>query len=240
MEKPDPGKKLLLGLALIGAVFALFALVYPYISLEYLETQRAALVAWHGEQPALVVGLYVLTVTVCIGAALPTTGVLALLGGALFGIPVGLLAFCIAATVGSTIVFLWSRHLFREWIESRFHTQLEIINRGVNSEGGYYLFSIRLVMVFPFFLVNLLCGLTSLKIKTYMLATFLSQTIVAAVWVYAGATIAELDAPTDILSLELFVNLSLIGLAPLAGHRLLLWIRGNSKKDIPVRGTSEY
>lgn len=221
-----PQLKMVWGLAVIAATLVVFALLSPYISLEYLESQRNLYLEYYRDHPFTVVLAYVAFSSMCIGLALPATGVFALLAGALFDFGVGLVACTVASTLGSTVVFLWSRYLFRDWLSERFAKQFHIINRGVKSDAGYYLFSIRLLMIFPFFLVNLLCGLTNIRFTTYLVATFLSQTIVVAVWVYAGATLARLDAPGDILTLETMLTLAVVGLAPLFFYRMALAVRG--------------
>ncbi|MDZ7783891.1 MAG: VTT domain-containing protein [Halioglobus sp.] len=220
-----PQWKMIWGLGVLAATLVLFALLSPYISLEYLESQRSLYLDYYREHPLTVVLMYVAFSSLCIGMALPATGIFALLAGGLFGFGVGLVACTVASTLGSTLVFLWSRYLFRDWLSDRFEKQFHIINRGIKADAGYYLFSIRLLMIFPFFLVNLLCGLTKIRFSTYVIATFFSQTIVVAVWVYAGATLARLDAPSDILSVKTMLTLALVGLAPLFFYRLTLAAR---------------
>lgn len=224
-QNMQAGARVALGVLLLLLVAALFTFLAPYMQLDYLESQRDAFEAYYAREPFTVIALYFLIAVGCVGLALPATGVFALLAGVLFGFGAGVVWCTLATTLGATLVFLWSRHLFRDWIHRRFAVQLEQINRGVDREGGFYLFSIRLMMVFPFFLVNLLSGLTSLRLSTYIIATFLSQAIVGAVWVYAGATLASLDSAADVLTLKTFTVLALIGLTPLIFHRLLQFLR---------------
>ena len=222
---PTPRNKLLWGAGLIALFAGLFLLLSPFFSLEYVESQRASYLQYYESNPLTVIVLFITLSALCTGAALPTTGIFALLGGALFGFSVGLMAVAIAGTIGSTIVLLWSRYLFRDWLQSRFQKQFAVINRGIDEEGGYYLFSIRLTMIIPFFLVNLLCGLTNIKLSTYVISTFLSQTIVVALWTYAGARLASLESSADILNLKTLVVMALVGIAPLLCHRIFIWLR---------------
>lgn len=224
-EETGGGRKVLVGVTMLMLITLVFVLLSPYLQLDYLESQRSAFMAYYGEHPLLVASAYIAVTVICIGLALPATGVFALLAGALFGFGIGVLLCTIAGTLGSTIAFLWSRHLFRDWVQRRFSQQLVQINRGIDAEGGYYLFSIRLLMIFPFFLVNLLSGVTSIRLVVYIVATFFSQTIVVAVWVYAGATLASLNSSSDILTLRTFASLALIGLAPLIIHKVMLRVR---------------
>lgn len=225
MGLPGRKRKLIAGIVFVVVTTLVFLLVSPYLSLEYLESQRSFFAEIYGRRPILVPALYLLISAVLIGLALPFTGVLALLGGALFGFTLGWIMSSIAGTVGALMVFLWSRYLFRDWLQRRFQRQFTIVNRGIEEEGVYYLFSIRLVAVFPFFLVNLLCGLTNISAYAYTGITFAGQTIVVALWVYAGARIASLVSVGEILTVESVLVLFIVGLLPFASHRLLNRLR---------------
>ena len=166
-----------------------------------------------------------------IGLALPVTGVLALLGGALFGFTHGWIMSSVAGTVGALIVFLWSRYLFRDWLQKHFQQQFSVVYKGIEAEGIYYLFSIRLVAVFPFFLVNLLCGLTNIRLYEYVVVTFIGQTAVVALWVFAGAKIASLASVGDVLNLQNVLALFVVGLLPFLGHRLLNRLRTRQRPE---------
>ncbi len=227
-----PGKKIVWGAGLIAVLATLFVLISPYISLEYLESQRSAYLQYYQSNSLVVLLLFIATASLIIGAAFPATGAFALLSGALFGLTVGLVAMSIATTIGSTIVFLWSRYLFRDWLQNRFQKQFSVINDGIAEEGGYYLFSLRLLMIFPSFLINIICGLTNMKMSIYLIVTFFSQTIVIAVWIYAGATLASFDTLGEIFTFKTFFVFTLVGLAPLICHRILLWARGRKSYQI--------
>jgi len=218
-------RKFALGALVIIVVAALCLYLLPYVSLEYLEAQRRNFGQFYAQNPVAVVLLYILVATLLIGAALPVTGVIAILSGALFGFAAGLAATAIASTVGSTIVLLWSRYFFRDFLQARFHREFAVINRGIAQEGGYYIFSIRLMTVFPMFLINLVSGLTDIRLSPYVIATFLSQTIAVSLWVYAGSTIANLRSAKDALSVEMMLVLASLGLFPLICHRIFLAVR---------------
>ena len=225
VAKALASRKLLVGIVvLLFAIFA-FSSLFPYLQIDFIQTQRQDFLDFYEEEPLIVMGLYVVVTTVCVGLALPATGVFALLAGALFGFVTGVILCALATTIGATITFLWARYLFRDWVQQRFGARLATFNGGIDREGGYYLFTIRLLMLLPFFVVNLICGVTSLKLSVYVVATLLSHTLVVAVWVYAGATLATLDSPSDVLSLEVFGGLALIGLTPLVLHRIIQWAR---------------
>ncbi len=219
-------RKLTLGAVVVLTIAVLFIVALPYVSLEYLESQRSNFSQIYERNPVTVVFLYIAVSALIIGAALPTMGIFSLLAGALFGFPTGLVASSIASTIGSTIVLLWSRYFFRDWLQDRFHKEFSAINRGIDEEGGYYVFSIRLMTVFPMFLINLVCGLTNIKMSSYVIATFLSQTIAVSVWVYAGATMADFKSGSDILSVKMIFVLAMLGVVPILCHRIFLALRG--------------
>ncbi len=223
-----PGRKFLWGTGLVVLLVLLALALSPYISLEYLAEKRELFLLYYDRQPTLVLLLYVAVSAILIGAALPVTGLISVLAGALFGFFTGWAVSAIASTIGACIVFIWSRYLFRDWLESRFQEQFITINRGITSEGGYYLFSLRLIALFPFFVVNLISGLTAIRLSTYIIVTFLGQTILLAVWIYAGMTVVQLESGAAALSWKTVVMLGLVGLAPLICHRLLRWSRGGS------------
>jgi len=204
----------------------LFVIIFPYISLEYLETQRAHYLTYYGRQPLLVFNGFIFLTAVLIGLSLPVTGVTLILSGVLFGFPLGALAGGLACTLGATFGFLWSRYLFRDFFQHRYSTQFAVVNRGVEREGWFYVFGLRLMTIFPYFLVNLLCALTGIRLTTFLSATLASQLIVASLWSYAGSRLARIEDGADFLSPELILALFMIGIAPLVFSRLLTWFRG--------------
>lgn len=234
MGLPAREKKFLAGIAFLAIVVLLFYLFSSYFSLEHLESQRSYLARIYEQHPFLVPGVYIVFSTVLIGLALPITGVLALLGGALFGFCKGWIMSSVAGTIGALIVFLWSRYLFRDWLQNRFKHQFSLVNAGIETEGIYYLFGIRLVAVFPFFLVNLLCGLTNIRLYEYVIVTFIAQAAVVALWVFAGAKFASLVAVGDVLNLETVLVLCIVGLLPYLSHRLLNRLRARDGRRRPI------
>jgi len=225
MGSMTPSRKFFWGVGLVVFLALLALALSPFISLEVLTEKREIFLQYYDLHPIAVVLLYVAVSAVLIGAALPVTGLVALLAGALFGFFIGWAVSVIASTIGACIVFLWSRYLFRDWLGNRFRKQFLTINQGISGEGGYYLFSLRLMALFPFFIVNLMSGLTAIRLSTYFGVTFLGQTILLAVWIYAGLTVAQLESGATSLSWQIFVLLCLIGLAPLTFHRLVRWFR---------------
>ncbi|MCP4981391.1 MAG: TVP38/TMEM64 family protein, partial [Gammaproteobacteria bacterium] len=154
-------KLLILGfLVFVVLVFFHFELG-QYITLEYVKTQQQIIDQFYLENPALtLIGFFVLYVIIT-GASLPGAAVLTLASGAVFGLVTGLVLVSFASTLGASLAFLMSRYLFRDAVQSRFGSFLKSINDGIEKDGPFYLFAMRLVPAFPFFVINLVMGLTT-------------------------------------------------------------------------------
>ena len=155
--------------------------------------------------------------------SVPAAWVLTLVAGAVFGRVFGAGVAVLAATCGATLAFLSSRFMLRDWIQRRFGHRLEAFNRGLEKDGAFYLFSLRLVPIFPFFLINLGMGLTPIRTWTYFWVSLLGMLPGSFLYANAGYELATLDSPQDILSLGVIVSLVLLGIAPLVFRKLLQW-----------------
>jgi pyruvate/2-oxoglutarate dehydrogenase complex dihydrolipoamide dehydrogenase (E3) component/uncharacterized membrane protein YdjX (TVP38/TMEM64 family) len=213
---------LLLALA-IGAFVALD--LGRYLSFEQLKASQASFAQLHAEQPIAVAAVYFLVYVLATALSIPGAVVITLAGGAIFGLWQGLLIVSFASTVGATLAFLASRFLLRDWVEARFGQRLADINAGVNREGGFYLFTLRLIPVVPFFLINLLMGLTRMKVWTYYWVSQLGMLAGTAVYVNAGTQLAQLDSVQGILSPALLGSFVLLGIFPLLARRVVATVQ---------------
>lgn len=210
------GSRLLLVLVmgcLIGAFFA-FDLGH-YLSLSQLQARQAelaALVDRHFISAAL---LFVAVYVVSTALSLPGASLLTLAGSAVFGVVWGLLLVSFASSIGATLAFLSARFLLRDWVERRFGDKLASLQAGMKKEGALYLLSLRLIPIFPFFLVNLLMGLTPIRVSTYYWVSQLGMLPGTFVYVLAGSELANLTSTGNILSPGLMVALTLLGLMPM-------------------------
>jgi pyruvate/2-oxoglutarate dehydrogenase complex dihydrolipoamide dehydrogenase (E3) component/uncharacterized membrane protein YdjX (TVP38/TMEM64 family) len=209
---------LLLALA-IGAFVALD--LGRYLSFEQLKASQASFAQLHAEQPLTVAVVYFLVYVLATALSFPGATIITLAGGAVFGLWQGLLIVSFASTVGATLAFLVSRFLLRDWVEARFGQRLADINAGVNREGGFYLFTLRLIPVVPFFLINLLMGLTRMKVWTYYWVSQIGMLAGTAVYVNAGTQLAQLESLQGILSPALLGSFVLLGLFPLIARRIV-------------------
>jgi len=201
----------------IGA-FAYFDLG-EYFSLETLRVNRNNLLAYTNANFATAVTIYVLIYIVHTGLSLPGGVVITLTGGFLFGSILGALFTNIGATTGATLAFLASRHLLRDWVEVKFGDRIETIQAGFTKNAFSYLMTLRLIPAFPFFLVNLVSGLTRVNLRTYILATSIGIIPASFVFAYAGKQISSIDSLQEIVSppvLMAFTLLGLLALIPIA------------------------
>ncbi|MCO4206627.1 FAD-dependent oxidoreductase [Aeromonas hydrophila] len=210
------GSRLLLVLVmgcLIGAFFAFD--LGRYLSLPQLQARQAelaALVDRHFVSAAL---LFVAVYVVSTALSLPGASLLTLAGSAVFGVVWGLLLVSFASSIGATLAFLSARFLLRDWVERRFGDKLASLQAGMKKEGALYLLSLRLIPIFPFFLVNLLMGLTPIRVSTYYWVSQLGMLPGTFVYVLAGSELANLTSTGNILSPGLMVALTLLGLMPM-------------------------
>ena len=216
------GSKYLVFALLVGAIAAFFWFdLGHYLSLGFLKSSQQAFHAYYQEHPwptlALYFGLYVAMCALSVpGAAVVTLG-----AGAMFGVLVGTLVVSFASTLGATLAFLSSRYLLRDWVRARFGARLAAIDEGVAREGAFYLFMLRLVPAVPFFLVNLLMGLTALPTWTYFWVSQIGMLAGTAVYVNAGTQLGQIDSLRGIVSLPLIASFVVLGVFPLAARKLL-------------------
>ncbi len=155
--------------------------------------------------------------------SLPVAAPLSLVAGALFGRWLGTGVVSVASTLGATTAFLLSRYVLRAWVQSRFADRLVKFNRGIEQDGAFYLFTLRLVPVFPFFAINLGMGLTPMRVSTFAIVSWAGMLLGTFLYVNAGTALASLDSPSDILSPTILVSLALLGIVPLAIRKLVQW-----------------
>ncbi|MBU3738523.1 MAG: pyridine nucleotide-disulfide oxidoreductase [Rhodoferax sp.] len=211
-----------MGLGLVAALLAFAALdLDRYLSLEYLRSRQADLAALLEQSPWTVragyFGLYLAVASL----SLPGAAVLTLAGGALFGMGWGLLLVSFASSLGATVSFLAARFVLRDAVRRRLGPRLSEIDAGLEREGAFYLLSLRLIPVLPFFLVNLAMGLTGLRTWTYYWVSQLGMLAGTALYVHAGTRLAELRSLSDVASPGLLGALALLGLFPLLARSLL-------------------
>ena len=209
-------RKITLLCALLGAFVVIYTQLPPgVLTLENLQARHQALLLYCQQAPlqsaALFFSLYVLVTTL----SLPGAALLTLLGGALFGLWPGILLVSFAATLGATLAMLVSRYLLRDWVQRRFAGPMRTVNDGVARDGAFYLFALRLMPLSPFFVVNLLAGVTTLGVRRYWWVSQLGMLPGAVVFLNAGHQLGQIASLRDILSPGVVFAFTLLGLLPL-------------------------
>ncbi len=192
-----------------------------FIGFEQLKAHQAELTAWRLQQPLTAAALYFAGYVLATALSVPGALIITLAGGAVFGFGWGLLIVSFASTLGATLAFWVSRFLLRDWVESRWGERLAEIQAGVDKEGAYYLLTLRLLPVVPFFLINLLMGLTRMKTWTYYWVSQVGMLAGTAVVVNAGTQLAQLDSTQGIFSPMLLGSLLLLSVFPLLARRVV-------------------
>ncbi len=215
-------KKLPLVFFLVLSIAAFFVFdLGQFFSLEFIKQNQASFEQYYAENPAKTVAIYFIIYVLVTALSLPGAAIMTLAGGALFGLSTGVIVISFASTIGATLAFLFSRFLLRDWIQQRFSRQLDSINKGIEKEGAFYLFTLRLVPVFPFFVINLGMGLTPIKTWTFYWISQLGMFAGTIVYVNAGTQLGKLENLSGILSPGLLLSFTLLGLLPLIGKKVI-------------------
>jgi uncharacterized membrane protein YdjX (TVP38/TMEM64 family) len=239
IQKPQEKKKngkLIQRIAIVAAVIVLIALfrifkLDQYLTLEYLKQSKESFAVLYAQNQVLVIGTYMLIYIVATALSLPGAAVLTLAGGALFGLLVGTVVVSFASTIGATLACLVSRFLLRDWVQSRFGDKLQTVNRGIDNEGSFYLFTVRLIPVFPFFVINLVMGLTKMPLLTFYWVSQVGMLPGTIVYVNAGKELAKIDSLSGILSPSLLISFVILGLFPITVKKLMSWYRVKKGKS---------
>jgi uncharacterized membrane protein YdjX (TVP38/TMEM64 family) len=231
---PEKNKqiKILLLIAVFTIVVALFFAfdLQKYLTLEYLKSSKAFFISSYEKNPILVLGSYFLFYIVITAFSLPGAVWMTLGGGAFFGLFAGTVIVSFASSIGATLAMLIARFLLRDWVQSRFASQMETINFGINKEGGFYLFTLRLVPAVPFLVINLGMGLTSLRALTFYWVSQLGMLPGTLVYINAGSELANIESLNDILSPTLIGSFALLGTFPLLVKKMLAFIAKRGRK----------
>lgn len=230
----NPGKLIIIFL-ILGLVGLFFSTgMHHYLTLDFIKASRIRFQEIYGQNPVRVIALFVGFYIPVIALNLPGAMVLGVAAGALFGTFTGTVIISFASTIGATLACLLSRYLLREWVQKRFGSWLERINNGIRTEGPFYLFSLRLIPVVPFFLINMAMGLTPIPLWTFYWVSQLGMLPGSAIFVNAGSQIAQIDSLGGIISGRLLISLALLGIFPLVAKKLLNLYRIRRKCDAPT------
>lgn len=215
-------KKLIIAIVLIAIAALLVTQFSQYLTLDVAKAKQAELANYidaHLLQAALI---YFVVYVLLTAFSIPGATVVTLLGAALFGFWLSLLLASFASTIGATLAFLSSRFLLRDWVQAKFADKLQTINQGIERDGAFYLLSLRLIPIFPFFLINLVMGLTPISTWRYYWVSQLGMLPGTAVYLNAGTQLAEISSLGQIVSLPVLASFVLLGVFPI----VVKWLMG--------------
>lgn len=219
-------KKILIVLVVILVIAGFFFFGFDdLLTLQGIQARLSQFYEWRDESPLLVGGLFFLAYVLVAAFSLPGAAIMTLLAGALFGLWWGLLLASFASSIGALFAFLAARFLFRDSFQTKFASKLKSINDGIAKDGGFYLFTVRLLPIFPFFLVNILMGLTTIKSWTYYWVSQLGMLAGTFVYVNAGVQLAQIESLGDIISPTLLGSFALLAIFPLLAKKALDWYK---------------
>jgi len=210
-------------IAVIVVLVVLFRMLHldDYLTLSYIKGSQQRFAALYEDHRIAVIGVYMLIYITVTALSLPGATVMTLAGGAVFGLWTGTLIVSFASTIGATLACFVSRFVLRDWVQGKFGDKLSVINEGIAREGAFYLFTLRLIPVFPFFMINLVMGLTKMSLRTFYWVSQLGMLAGTLVYVNAGRELGRLESLRGILSPGLIISFALLGIFPIAAKKLV-------------------
>jgi len=212
---------LLLSLVAVYFVFDLG----QYLTLEYVKSEKANFVNFYQQEKITTIGIFILIYISVTALSLPGAAIMTLAGGAIFGLLEGTIIISFASTIGATLAFLAARFVLRESVQAKFANKLQSINDGMEKEGRLYLFTLRLIPVFPFFMINLVMGITKIKVKDFFWVSQLGMLPGTIVYVNAGSQLASLESLAGILSPTMLLSFALLGIFPLVAKKTMAFYK---------------
>lgn len=217
-------RAVLLFVAALIAAFFVFDL-NQYLTLDFLKSQQQAFLDYYASHQAVTIAIYFLLYVAVTSLSLPGAAIMTLAGGAIFGLLYGVVIISFASTIGATLAFVISRFLLRDYVQKRFGDKLKAVNDGIERDGDFYLFTLRLIPIFPFFIINLVMGLTPMKAWRFYVVSQIGMLPGTIVYVNAGSQLGKLDSLAGILSPSLLLSFALLGLFPLLAKKFVEWLR---------------
>jgi uncharacterized membrane protein YdjX (TVP38/TMEM64 family) len=226
-------KKLALVIVFIILIALFFSFdIAQYLNLAYIKSQQSVIDNYYALNPVRTGLIFFISYILITGVSLPGAGILTLAAGAIFGVIWGSILVSFASVFGATMAFLIARYLFHDYVQDKFKKQLEPINRGIRKEGDLYLFTIRFVPIFPFFIINNLMALTPIKTLNFALVSQIGMLLPTIIFVNAGTQLAKIESPGDVLSLELIFSFALLGIFPLAAKKILVYVKKKRHENL--------
>ncbi|NQZ00410.1 MAG: FAD-dependent oxidoreductase [Bdellovibrionales bacterium] len=209
-------------LIIVGAIGAFFAFdLGQYLSFEFLKSKQQDFQDYYTQNELLTVGVYLIVYVAVTGLSLPGAAVMTLAGGLMFGLVTGTIVVSFASTLGATLSFLVSRFLLKDYVQSKFKSQLKSINEGIEKEGAFYLFSLRLIPLFPFFAINLIMGLMPIRTWQFFVVSQIGMLPGTIAYVNAGTSLGTIDSLSGILSVQVLISFAVLGIIPILSKKIV-------------------
>ena len=221
----------LLILIMLTIIAFFFYDIQQYATLDYIKAKQQNIFEYYKQNFFFVLVLFIFLYVLVTALSLPVATFLTLLGGALFGFSTGLIIVSFASTIGATLAFLMARFLAQNYVQKYYKKQLSKINKKFKSEGAFYLFALRLVPVFPFFIINVVMGLMTIKTWTFYWVSQLGMLPGTIVYVYAGTQLAQIETFSDITTPSMLIAFALLGLFPLIAKNFVQFMRKDKNYD---------
>jgi uncharacterized membrane protein YdjX (TVP38/TMEM64 family) len=235
-------KSLFQKLVLVSVIIVLIIVFWAfdlgrYLTFSYAKTSLDGFKTLYAEHRVLVVLIYFFIYVIAVSLSLPGAVILTIAGGALFGLFIGTLIVSFASTIGATLACFVARFLMRDWVQDTFGDRILKINKGIEREGAFYLFALRVVPVFPFWIINLVMGLTKMPLWRFYWVSQLGMLAGTIVYVNAGKELARIDSLKGVLSPGLIASFILLGIFPIAVKKLLAMYRERKELDLAEKVT---
>jgi uncharacterized membrane protein YdjX (TVP38/TMEM64 family) len=223
---------------IVGSVIGLIAMfkifhLDQYLTLSYMKESQQGFLTLYNEHQFIVITGYMAIYILLTALSLPGAAILTVAGGALFGLLVGTIIVSFASTIGATLALIVSRFLLRDWVQGKFADKLSTINQGIDREGAFYLFTMRLIPAIPFFVINLVMGITKIPLITFFGVSQLGMLPGTVVYVNAGKELAKIDSLSGILSPGLIFSFVLLGLFPITVKKLMALYKSKKLSTVP-------
>ncbi len=230
MKIPDTKK-----LAIVGVIAVIIVLFFAldmqqYLNLSYIKESRENFQALLARHPVLVTGAFFIVYVGVTALSLPGAAVMTLAGGALFGFWAGVVLVSFASSIGATLACAVARYLFRDWTRNKLGAWYDKINAGIQKEGAFYLFTLRLIPAVPFFVINLGMALTEMRLWTFYWVSQVGMLAGTAVYINAGNQLGQISKMGDILSFQLIISFVILGIFPLAVKKIVNLVRAKTGK----------
>lgn len=221
----------LLLLLIILAGFFFLSGISDIFNLEYFQSRQNIVNNYQNTNPVLTGIIFTGTYILLTSLSLPVAGIMTLIGGAVFGFIWGIVLVSIASSTGATLAFMISRYLLRDAVQKKYADKLTIINEGISKDGAFYLFTLRMVPVFPYFLINAVMSITPMKTIVFFTVTLVGMLPVIGILVNAGIQLSRIESPDDIFSMRLLASLALVGIFPLLAKKALDIIKSRRSNE---------